>query len=474
MAFQAAVARTCITPPLDIPNGMWVAQHHVRAEGLDSDLFVRALALADGGLQVVLLDFDVCFLPDRISNAIRNEVGNAVGLPSTSVLPFSSHTHAGPTVLDDYRGEGEDQIREYIRMLPVWAAEAAKRASTSLAPARVDAGMGRCDIGMNRDLRLEDGRFVVGCNREGFADHDVGVIRLESTDGKPLACVVNYACHPTVLGPENRLISPDYPGSTRKIVEDVTGATCIFLQGAAGNMGPRETFVAEAGVARRLGTILGLEASRVFLNLQPLPTRTVLRGVIASGAALADYQQIPVEQPEPRLEFVRACVELPVRTRFPEVYEKAPERLAGWESRLEKLQQEGASHEQVAVAIQNVTRERLRSNRVQHYAKKRSVSVESHVIRIGAAAIVTISGEPYCEVGVEVKGRSPFPGKTLVAGYVGGDMMYIPTAEAFDYVPPPMEVDNSPYGPTAARTTIEHMVSMLEKVRDRNQQASES
>jgi len=212
-------------------------------------------------------------------------------------------------------------------------------------------------------------------------------------------------------------------------------------------------------VARRLGTILGLEASRVFLNLQPLPTRTVLRGVIASGAALADYQQIPVEQPEPRLEFVRACVELPVRTRFPEVYEKAPERLAGWESRLEKLQQEGASHEQVAVAIQNVTRERLRSNRVQHYAKKRSVSVESHVIRIG---------------GVEVKGRSPFPGKTLVAGYVGGDMMYIPTAEAFDYVPPPMEVDNSPYGPTAARTTIEHMVSMLEKVRDRNQQASES
>ena len=371
MALQAAVARTCITPPLDVPNGMWVAQRHVRAEGLDSDLYVRALALADGELRVVLLDFDVSFLSDRISDAIRNEVEKANGLPASNVLPFSGHTHAVPTVLDDYRGEGEDQIRAYIATLPSWAAKASRQAMDSLLPVRVAAGIGHCDIGVNRGLRLPNGPFVVGCNPDGFANHEAGVLQLDTKDGKLLACIVNHACHPTVLGPGNRPISPDYPGSKRHIVEEVTGAGCIFLQGAAGNIGPQETFVSDAGVARRLGMILELEAFRVFLGLNPVPTRTVLRGVIPSGAALADYRQIPIEQPEPRLRFIRMYVELRVRTRCPEVCERAPERLAHWESGLEKLRRAGASQEQVSIAIQNITRERLRTNRIQSHTQKK-------------------------------------------------------------------------------------------------------
>ena len=110
-------------------------------------------------------------------------------------------------------------------------------------------GNGHSDIGVNRDLRLPDGRIIVGCNPDGFCDRDVGVMRFDSLDGEPVGSILNYAAHPTTLGPGNKLVSPDYPGSARQIVEQVTGAPCFFLQGASGNMGPVETFVADAAVA---------------------------------------------------------------------------------------------------------------------------------------------------------------------------------------------------------------------------------
>jgi hypothetical protein len=474
MSLHAAFARICITPPLIIPNGMWVAQRHVRSEGVDADLYVRALALADGELKVIVLDFDVCFLPDQISEAIRNTVSSATGLASTNILPFASHSHAGPTVLNDYRGEGEDQIREYIGKLPAWACEAATTALSAMTPVRTASGTGQCDIGVNRDLQLEDGRFVVGCNEHGFVDPEVGVIRIDSTDNKPLACIVNFACHPTVLGPENRLVSPDYPGHMRNLVEDETGAGCIFLQGAAGNIGPKETFVGDAAVARRLGALLGLEAARIFLTLKTRPTKTMLRGIIASGALLADYAEVPIEQPEAELRFASTRVELPVRAHFPEVYEKAPERLANWEAKLEELQRARAPREEIAEAIQYITRERLRTGRIRYYSGRKSLSLESCAIRIGDACIVTIAGEPYCEIGAEVKSRSPFPNKTFVAGYMPADLMYIPTAEAFNHLSPPMEVDNSPYAPAAARIVIEHMLGLLQAMEDQIPGARES
>ena len=88
---------------------------------------------------------------------------------------------------------------------------------------------------------------------------------------------------------------------------------------------------------------------------------------------------------------------------------------------------------------------------MDRYRGKKTLPVEAFAIRLGDAAIAAISGEPYSEIGAQVKSRSPFHEKTLFAGYVGGDMMYIPTADVYAYQPPPMEVDNSPYAPEAAR-----------------------
>ncbi|MCI0422743.1 MAG: hypothetical protein L0312_26570 [Acidobacteria bacterium] len=443
-----------------------MAQKHVRGAGLDMDLYATVLVLADGNLRVAMIDLDLCFLPDSLAAAIRDLVHQATRIPLEHILPFCSHTHAGPVILDFYRGEGEDRVRSYIQSLPHWIAGAAAQAANSIQPVRVAVGQGDSDIGVNRDLRLEDGRFIVGCNPQGFSDPEVGVIRIDTADEEPLVCIVNYACHPTVLGPGNARISPDYPGSTRRIVEQVTGATCFFLQGAAGNIGPVETFVAEVAVAKRLGTRLGLEAARVYWGLETRPVRRQLRGVIASGAALADYEEVPHATPPPRLAIASSPAELPIRSPLADVYEEAPQQLTEWKGKLAELLKSGADDKEIALALQRVTRLQLRADRMLRYRGSSNLAVEAHALRLGEAAIVAIAGEPYSEIGAEVKARSPFPGKTLFAGYLGGDMMYIPTAEVFKFEPPPMEVDNSPYAPEAARMATDHLLNLLERLTD--------
>ena len=129
MALQAGIARTLINPPLDIPSGMWMAQKHVRGEGLDMDLTATALVLADGDLRAAILDFDLCFLSDEQAAAIRTAVEAATGISAKHVFPFCSHTHAGPVTMEFYQGEGRRAGLSDIATLPQFSRGAARRAA---------------------------------------------------------------------------------------------------------------------------------------------------------------------------------------------------------------------------------------------------------------------------------------------------------------------------------------------------------
>src|SRR5581483_9438600 len=103
-------------------------------------------------------------------------------------------------------------------------------------------------------------QFVCGFNPGGPVDDTVLVGRITGDDGRMIGTVVNYACDPTTLAWENTLISPDYVGAMREVVEQATGAPCQFLQGASGDIGPREGFVGDVAVADRNGRQLGYAA----------------------------------------------------------------------------------------------------------------------------------------------------------------------------------------------------------------------
>ena len=108
-------------------------------------------------------------------------------------------------------------------------------------------------------------------NREGKptdpVDHTLGVIAIDGADGKPIATLVNFACHPVVLGPENLEISADYPGAMMAKVESAIGGQAMFVQGAAGDINPfwDKTAPADGGFEqmKKMGESVAAEVLRV-------------------------------------------------------------------------------------------------------------------------------------------------------------------------------------------------------------------
>jgi neutral ceramidase len=288
----AGFGRSDITPHPAYPSGMWMAQTHTRATGVHRPLHSNCLAVGAGDERVLLVSYDLCILSPRQAAAIRGEVGSRTGVPEDRIWLYCTHTHAGPVTQDFYDREGADEVQEYVAALPNRSAEAAEAALASLRPALARGGSGTCDIGVNRDL-LHEGRIVTGPNPAGVTDPRVDVLRIDSVDGAPIAAIVTYGSHPTYLGPDNELVSPDYPGVTRDVFETLVGAPCMFLLSGAGNVGPLCGFEGSTEFVERDGSILACEAARVYLGIDTADHETTLASVLESGAPLGVVARRP-------------------------------------------------------------------------------------------------------------------------------------------------------------------------------------
>ena len=456
---RAGVGRAVITPPIGIAHAGWGVQTHQRAEGVDMDLLATVLVLANGPIEVALVDVDFCVVGRDLADRIRRAVSELCGIPFSHVRLSYTHTHSGPMLGPSWMTEGEELIGPYVESLPGRIAGAAWDARRRLQPARVVAGSGSSAIAVNRRYKLPSGRIVAGRNWSGFTDTEVKVVRIDDLGERALAVLVHYGCHPTIMGPPNRLITPDYPGMVRQVVEGATGATCLFLQGAAGNVHALVNFVGDPAIYRRLGAILGHEAARVALGLQSIPRRERLVRVMESGAPLAIYADEPTGEPDGTLRVATRSLRLPVREYPPvdEVVRDARQRA----EQLAALRGK-ADEEELCVAVGLARRAGMLADKARQYAGWAEVETELHGIRLGEVALVGFAGEPFSELGVQVKARSPFA-HTLFSGYTNDYLGYLPTAEA--YPDRGYEVDTSPFRPGAGEQVVEESLALLAALR---------
>jgi hypothetical protein len=238
LAWKAGVATQVITPARPI----WMAGYGNRnhpAEGKETDLFVKALALEDpDGGRIVLVTSDLVGIPRQLSEAVRRESG----LGRDRLMLTVSHTHCGPVLSDNledmYPMPPEELVKigPYTEQLKGWMVDVIRRALRDLQPARLAYGQGKATFAVNRRKPTPKG-VINDANPDGPVDHSVPVLRVETPDGKLLAVAFGYACHNTTL--QFYRWCGDYAGFAQQYIQEKhPGATAFFWMGCGGDANP--------------------------------------------------------------------------------------------------------------------------------------------------------------------------------------------------------------------------------------------
>lgn len=454
----AGTGRSDITPPLGTPQGGWGAQTHERGLAADMPLYATALVLSDAQCQSAIVDFDCTgFSGSTWMDETIRTVSCLTGIRTENIRLSYTHTHSGPNVYRlDVISQGQDMVLKYLEELPQRIAGAVWQAQQDMRPVRFAAATGLCEMNVNRRAKLPDGRIVVGKNSSGPVDHTVRVVRFDDLNEDPVATIVHYACHPTIMGWQTQYFTPDYPGVARQVVEREVGGRCLFLQGAAGNIGPVLGFTGDLKVYRRLGGWLGLEASKVALRIETRPRRESLVGIQPSGAPIALYRQEFEETDQHILRVCTRSIELPLK-RFRPLADLEAE-LADRLMARDRVRAEGKGEEEIRLATALATQAEDRVQDARIYEGKTYLTWPLQGIRIGPIALLSMPGEPFAELNHRILASSPFA-HTLFSGYSNGGFGYLPPREAF--AEGGFEVETSPFAPEAGDKLVDESIRVL-------------
>ncbi len=254
MTLRAGYAEAVITPPVGTPMDGYSARANV-SQGVHDDLYVRALVVDDGATRVAIAGCDLIGVDRRLVASAREKAAGLADVDAANVMIGATHTHAGPAGL---RRDMDEALTEVTARKIAGAIAAASRA---LRPAVLKAGRSALDS-VSQNRRHPDWPI----------ETRLDILLFDSPDPvrePPVAAIVNYACHATVMYHTNLLLSGDYAGYAARTVRDVLGAPAVYLNGACGNINPvwMEQSFEEA---ERIGAIVGAEAGRVAQELRPL------------------------------------------------------------------------------------------------------------------------------------------------------------------------------------------------------------
>jgi hypothetical protein len=219
--FEAGAARADITPPVGGPIWGFFDRKSNPSVGVRDPLQARALVLAVGADRIALVSLDLGRAPTRdITNSLRTRLKAAVGIEHLFLV--GSHTHCGPVLERNDIPAGKPYVRELEDKLFDLVVAAAK----ALQPAKLGIGTKDIDLNVNRHTKQPNPP----------RDRTLRLLRVEDTNGKLIAQAVNYPAHATILGSKEMRWSADWPGAMAAMVEKESGAPCLFLQGAAGDL----------------------------------------------------------------------------------------------------------------------------------------------------------------------------------------------------------------------------------------------
>lgn len=277
---QVGAASVAVSPP----NGTLLAGYDPArtSQGVHDDLYAKAVVLDDGATPLALVVVDCIGLQYGTACEIRKAASYKINgaIPPERIVVQSTHTHSGPDVIGLW-GSNEKTTGfnpEYVSSLVAKASDQVVAAYANRQPARMLWGRGTC------------AGWAVNDSEPGHMDPSVNVLQFQTLQGKSLATLTSFACHPTVLDNENRLVTADWPGAFYKRVDSSLGGVNMYLQGAVGAWIQPETPERTFALADKYGMDL---AEKV---LAALPSACPVAGTPILFASKPF--QMPIENPK--------------------------------------------------------------------------------------------------------------------------------------------------------------------------------
>ena len=434
--FTAGFSKICISPAIGAPLAGFAARHEV-SKGIHDDLYARALVLENAESAVAIVSVDLLALPSEFIKRVRNAIQASTGLSPDSVMIASTHTHAGPVTITTFFNPDENIDSQYMDKLAESIQESVSTAWRLRFPARVGIGVGHVEgVGVNR--RSTDQKPV---------DEQVGIIKVTDADANTRCVLINYSCHPTVLGPDNLQVTGDFPAFAVKEIESALGdgGFAMFVNGTQGNI--------SMGHSSELSAIGIVTPGRTF-------TRAAELGHLLSAATQATLPSIEVDD-HPTLKTSAIPVELPLK-KYPAVDETL-RVLHEAEANLAALTSNNGDNTD---QVRRARSEQLYASINNFYARETAVfadgmlPIELQGIRINESVFVAVPAEVFVEIGLRIKEKASYP--TFLVGIANGYIGYLPTKAAHEVGG--YEVVSSKCRPEAEGILIDNVLSLQRKL----------
>jgi neutral ceramidase len=406
-SLRVGVGHVDITPSLATPMEGYIERKGV-SQGVHDRLFAKAVVLEDeSGKKVAVISVDLVGVGKWIVDFARKEIESKIGIPIKNVMIAATHTHSGPRGIVDFF-TGEDAFSKGLfnhalsEKVGNGIVEAVADANKKLKKAQIGLGRGKV-TGLCSNRRSPDGPY----------DSELAVLEMNTAEsGQSIGCIVNYACHPTVLGPDNLLFSADFPAYVRDTVETTlkkrhkTEVEVLYLNGASGNVSTRFTRKeATFAEAERIGVALGSEVLKVMKAVNKTNGEV---GISTTSEVI----KLP-QRKLPSIEFVK-------------------NDLKRGEEMLKQLKSRGASGSETRV-VESLIEGAKGLLAAYEFASKfegREFEIEIQVFRLGeVVTLCAVPAELFVELGLEIK-KDLKAMNPLIVGYANGFIGYILTEEA--------------------------------------------
>ena len=233
--------------------------------GIHDSLYVKAVVVSDAKNSIILVTVDCIGIIYPTLLEIRTAAAAQIpeeGFDASNIVLTSTHTHSGPDVVGLW---GENQAssgvkNDYIQKLVATAATTIAKAWKNKRPATIHYAEASYGEG-----------WVYNISKPKQLDRSLTILQCTDLNGKAIATVSNFACHPTIMDAATDLVSADYVGGFYAELDKRLTGVNLFLQGSIGGWVQPEheqkTFANAARIGKALAdTVIGSLKHRKTLD----------------------------------------------------------------------------------------------------------------------------------------------------------------------------------------------------------------